>query len=356
MRYGIIPTRLAERLALWFGRVPVGVVDSLLPLVQTRSLMAAVRLGIADAIGTKEVSAVDVARSCNLDAGAVDMLLRVLVSAGYVAVCRGSSQKITNYCLSSLGRRTLLRGSPLEARGYMMWNFVQWNLVENLEELLQTGRGLNLHETLHGEQVWHWYQEAMLDVSRIAAPIIAKLVPVKPEAEQLLDIGGSHGLLGAAICRRHPPMRSIVLDLPVTIEQARAIARRAGVDDVVEYRAGNVLKDELPADVDVVLLANVIHHFTKDEAIRVLQKARAAMKRGGTVAIWDFDRPSPDAPPELVADVSALYFKLTSTSQVVSGDEYAAWLREAGFEGVSLKRSLMAPVQVLAMGKCPHPQ
>jgi len=350
MRYGIIPTRLAERLALWFGRVPVGVADSFFPLVQTRSLMAAVRLGIAEAIGTSETSAAEIARSRNLDAGAVDMLLRVLVSAGYLSVTRRSSNKPAFYRLSSLGRRTLLPGSPLESRGYVMWNFVQWNLVEKLEELLQTGRGLDLHQTLHGEQVWQWYQEAMLDLSRVAAPIIARLVPVRSGARQLLDIGGSHGLLGAAICRKHPPMRSVVLDLPAAIGQARMTARRVGIDDVVEHRAGDVLKDELPADVDVALLANLIHHFRKDEAIRVLQKVRTAMKPGGTVAVWDFDRPAYDAPPELAADASALFFKLTSTSQVVPGDEYAAWLREAGFEEVSLKRSLMAPVQVLALG------
>jgi 2-polyprenyl-3-methyl-5-hydroxy-6-metoxy-1,4-benzoquinol methylase len=350
VRYGMIPTRVAERLAAWFGRVPVGVADALLPLVQTRSLMAMVRLGIADAIGTSKMSAVDVARSCNLDAAAVDMLLRVLVSSGYVSVSRGSSQKVAVYGLSSLGRRTLLPGSPLEARGYLMWNFVQWHLVESLEEVLRTGRGLDLHETLDGKQKWQWYQQAMLDLSRVAAPILARLVPVRSGALHLLDIGGSHGLLGAAICRQHPPMRSIVLDLAATIEQARAIAHGAGVDDIVEHRAGNVLTDTLPTEMDVVLLSNIIHHFTQDEAFRVLQKTRTAMKHGGTVAVWDFDRPSPGAPPELAADASALYFKLTSTSESVSGEEYAAWLREAGFKGVRLKRFLMAPVQVLALG------
>jgi len=76
---------------------------------------------------------------------------------------------------------------------------------------------------------------------------------------------------------------------------------------------------------------------------------RKATRRGGTVAVWDVDRPAPDAPPDLAADASALYFKLTSSSQVVSGDEYAAWLREAGFNSVSLKRSLLAPFQVLVV-------
>ena len=350
MRYGMIPTRLAERAAFWFGRVPVGIADSLLPLVQTRSLMAAVRLGIADAIGTGAMSATDVARSCNLDPGAVDMLLRVLVSSGYVTLAPGTSRKLALYRLSRLGRRVLLPGSPLEARGYLMWNFLQWNLLEHLEELLRTGRGLDLHATLHGAENWQCYQQAMLDLSRVAAPILARLVPVTLGAELLLDIGGSHGLLGAAICRRHPPMRSIVLDLPATIEQARAIAHHAGLDDVVEHRACNALTDELPAQADVVLLGNIIHHFAKGDALRVLQKARGSMRPGATIAVWDFDLPSPDAPPELAADASALYFKLTSTSQVVPGDEYAAWLREAGFQQVRLKRSLMAPVQVLALG------
>lgn len=350
MRYGIIPTRLIERLALWSGRFPVAIADSLLPLIQTRALIAAVRLGIIDAIGTNEMSAADLARSCSLDANALDMLLRVLVSAGYMSMARGSSQKAALYRLSLRGRQAFLPGSSSEARGYVMWNFVQWDLIGNLEELLRTGRGLDLHETLHGEQKWQWYQNAMLDLSRVAGPILARFVPVRAGARQLLDIGGAHGLLGAAICRKHPPMRSIVLDLPTAIEQARATARRACVDDVVEHRPGNVLTDELPSDVDVVLLANIIHHFTRNDAIRVLQKARTAMRPGGSIAVWDYDRPSPDAPPELATDACALYFRLTSTSQVVPGDEYAAWLREAGFNGVRVKRSLMAPVQVLALG------
>jgi hypothetical protein len=82
----------------------------------------------------------------------------------------------------------------------------------------------------------------------------------------------------------------------------------------------------------------------------VLRKVRDAVSVGGTVAIWDFDRPTSDAPPELAADASALYFRLTSTSQVVPGDEYGAWLREAGFRAVRLKRSVLAPFQVLAIG------
>jgi SAM-dependent methyltransferase len=354
MRYGLIPTRLAERFAVWFGRVPVPIGDCLLPLLQTRSLMAAVRLGVVDALGRRETAAADVARSCGLDPDAVEMLLRVLVSARYVSMrtepARHSGPAQTRYRLSPLGVRTLLPGGALDARGYVQWNYVQWDLIEKLENLLRTGRGIDFHETLRGAENWHWYQQAMLDLARVAAPVLADLVPVKAGARTLLDVGGSHGLLGAAICRRHPPMRSVVLEVPEALDEARAAARKAGVDEIVEHRAGNVLEDALPGGADVVLLANVIHHFTRDQAIEVLAKVRDAATPGGTVAVWDFDRPAPDAAPELAADASALYFRLTSASQVVPGDEYGRWLREAGFGDVKVKRSVLAPVQVLAVG------
>src|SRR5512142_2270205 len=101
MRYRLVPQRLAERLALWFGRVPVPIADCLLPLLQTRSLMAAVRLGVADALGNGEASAGEIARERDLDPDAVDMLLRVLVSAGYVSVASPSSERgQTRYRLS----------------------------------------------------------------------------------------------------------------------------------------------------------------------------------------------------------------------------------------------------------------
>jgi hypothetical protein len=345
MRYGVIPTRLAERLALWIGRVPLPIADCLLPLMQTRSLMAAVRLGIADALAAGEHEAGGIATRCDLDSGTVEMLLRVLASARYVSARRG------RYRLSALGRRTLVRGAPDEARGYVLFNYVQWEFIEHLEEVLHTGRGIDFHRTMAGSREWEWYQEGMLNLARVAAPVLARLVPVRPGARTLVDLGGSHGLLGAAICRRHPPMRSIVLELPAALDEARASAGREGVGDIVEHRAGDVLAGAVPAPADVVLLANIVHHFTRNAALDVLRRVREAMAAGATTAIWDFDRPRADASPELAADASALYFRLTSSSQVVSGDEYAAMLREAGFRRIRVKRSPMAPMQVLVTGR-----
>ena len=80
----------------------------------------------------------------------------------------------------------------------------------------------------------------MLETARFDAPVLARHVPVREGATRLLDLGGSHGLMGATLCRKHPPMRSTVLDLAAAIEHARALAAREGIADVVEHRAGDL--------------------------------------------------------------------------------------------------------------------
>ena len=186
----------------------------------------------------------------------------------------------------------------------------------------------------------------MLETARFDAPVLARRVPVKDGATRLLDLAGSHGLLGAAICRKHPPMTSTVIDLPAAIDHARALAQRAGHADIVEHRTGDLLKDDLGTDWDLVLLSNILHHFPVDEIGRILARAYAALSADGTVAIWELERPAPGKDPN-EGDGVALFFRLTSTAAAYSGDEYAAWLTDAGFRAVSIVRPKLRPSTVL---------
>ena len=130
------------------------------------------------------------------------------------------------------------------------------------------------------------------------------------------------------------------------LDHARALAQRAGHADIVEHRAGDLLKDDLGTDWDVVLLSNILHHFTVDEIKRILVRAYAALPADGPVAIWELERPAPGKDPN-EGDGIALFFRLTSTAAAYSGDEYAAWLTEAGFRAVSIVRPKLRPSTVL---------
>lgn len=340
MQYGAIPTSLAERIALMAGVVPVPVLDTLFGMLKARVIMAGVRLGVFEALATEAQSTASLAATLDLDEPCLELLLRTLAFCGYV---EASEHK---YSLSPLGRDTMVSNAPKGLTGFVEWNYTQWEFAGHLEQLMRTGRGLDFHHTLTDPAAWRHYQTAMLETARFDAPVLAKRVPVRQGATRLLDLAGGHGLLGAAVCRRHPPMRSTVVDLSAAIEHGPTLALREGFSDIVEHRVGNLLSDDFGTGWDVVLLSNILHHFAAAEVQQILARAFAAAASGGTVAIWELERPGPGQKPG-AGDGIALFFRLTSTAGAYSGDEYAAWLRAAGFERVKIVRPALRPGNVL---------
>jgi len=344
MKYGAIPENVFERLAMAAGRVPLPLLDAIYSLMKTRCLMAGVRLGVFEALRDGPRTAVEVAAERGLDAECTGLLLRMLTFADYL------EQRGERFGLSTLGRRCLIAGSPMDMRGYVEWNYTQWDFVAQLEELLRTGQGLDFHASMLDPEQWKHYQRGMLEVARFDAPTLAARVPVRTGARKLLDVAGSHGLLGAAICRKHPPLRSTVLELPMAIEPARELAREAGIDDVVDHRGGDLHTSDLGSDNDVILLSNILHHFKPDQNLAVLRRAHAALTPAGTVAIWEIERPRPDKKAG-AGDGAALFFRLTSSAACYGGDEYGLWLREAGFHDVRIARPILSPGGVLVTGR-----
>jgi 2-polyprenyl-3-methyl-5-hydroxy-6-metoxy-1,4-benzoquinol methylase len=346
MKYGVIPTTLLERLALWTGRVPVPALDLLFGLLKSRAVMAGVRLGVFEALRNGGHRAGDLATRLGLDPECLELLLRVLVLFEYVEP-RG-----TRYRLSRLGRRTMIAGGAMELIGFAEWNYTQWEFIARLEDVIRTGRGLDFHETLRDPAAWAHYQRAMLERARVEAPVVAARVPVPARARRLLDVAGAHGLLGAAICRRHPPLRSTVLDLPQAIEHARALARAERIDDVVEHRAADVMRDDLGSGFDVVLLSHILHHVRDPDGRALVARARRALGRGGTAAIWELEAPR-HGTKVTAGDGAALFFRLTSSAGARHGAEYANWLKEAGFTRVRAMRAPLSPGSVLVVGRAP---
>jgi O-methyltransferase len=340
MQYGAIPTSMAERIALAAGLVPIPMLDTLYGMLKARCVMAGVSLGVFEALAQESRSTASMAAALRLDESCLDLLLRTLVYCGYL------TQEGDRFALSALGRKSMISGAPRELTGFVLWNYTQWEFAGHLESLVRTGHGLEFHETLKDPDAWGHYQTAMLETARFDAPVVAKHVPVREGAARLLDIGGSHGLMGATLCRKHPPMRSTVLDLPAAIVHARALAEREGLADVVTHQAGDLMRDDFGDGWDVLVLSNILHHFQPDQIAAILTRAQRAMGPDATIVIWELERPKRSAPPS-AGDGVALFFRLTSTAGAYSGSEYAGWLESAGFERVKIVRPRLSPGAVL---------
>jgi 2-polyprenyl-3-methyl-5-hydroxy-6-metoxy-1,4-benzoquinol methylase len=326
MRYSIIIETKEDKEKFDRYKKFLPAIDTSIPLILSRSIMAGVRLNIFDTIGHDAVTSTKLAQSLSLNEESLTLLLNVLTGAGYLNVDNDY------YRLSDISKNLLLRNSPDNICVNVEYAYLRWKMIDQLENVIQTGKGIDLHQSfLNDPDSWNTYQRSMFGFARTIAKQIAPLVPVMPNAKKLLDIGGSHGLMGAEICKLHPPMTSTVFDLLDAIAQAQKIGESEGLDAYVSYQAGDALADELGSNYDVVFVGNLMHHFSEEQNRLLIQKITKALSPNGTLAIYDEGHKKSTSFPDVFEAATSLMFHINSSGKCYLPEEYISWLKSAGF-------------------------
>lgn len=325
MRLGLIGEGFIEKIIASTNLVPTPLLETQIAFSMARSIMAGVKLGVYEAIGQGEATAVEVARACETDPDATTKLLNTLVG------CRYLRHRDGRYELTPMSRKWLLRDSPHSIVDKLLFQYDEWETVSKYEEYIKTGQPLGVHEEQLDGLRWTRYQRGMRALASISAEEVARSLPVPAGATAMLDIGGSHGYYSVCLCRRHAGLRATIFDLPQAVEHAAPILTREGMGDRVSHRAGNALTDELGTDAwDLVFQSQLVHHFTDEENRGVMRRVARALKPGGVCVLLETLRP---ATPEGAGGIGAvldLYFAATSRSGTWPLETMQAWLREAG--------------------------
>ncbi len=100
----------------------------------------------------------------------------------------------------------------------------------------------------------------------------------------LVDVGGGHGSLLAAILKANPSMRGHLVDLAPTAAAAEAELREQGLGNRVEVSAGSFF-DPLPAGADAYLLSDILHDWDDEQAHRILARCAEAAGAGSRVLV-----------------------------------------------------------------------
>lgn len=326
MKLGPIPQNPVERIAKALGLLPEPLLDTHIAMLLARTLMEGSRLGVYEALKAGPLTAEEVAARCGGHPRATAKLLNALVGCGYLVWDAG------RYSLSSMARKWLLPDADQPLHDKMLFQFLEWDAIEGIGDYVRTGRPQDLHSTI-GPEEWGAYQRGMRSVASSWAPEVGRRTPVPKGARDMLDIGGSHGLLSVAICRRHSGLRSVILDLPQAVEHAAPILAKEGMGERVTHRAGNALEDDLGvATWDVIFMANLVHHFDDATNRALAKKIARALRPGGVFVIQELIRPHTPNEAGQVGALLDLYFALTSQSGTWSFEEMADWQREAGLK------------------------
>ena len=326
MRVGAIPETLIERIALATGAVPTPIVDTLHAVIVARAVVVATKLGVFEALADAPAGAEALAASLELNAGALEKLVNLLVATGYLR--HGDA----GYALSPLARKWLLADSPQSLRDSMLLRLLEWQAIETTEAFVRTGNPLDVHDIIRGDQ-WTTYQRGMHALARLSAGEVVRRVKLPAGAAAMLDIGGGHGAYSVAFCREHPGLRATILDLPEAVAAAAPILAAEKLGGRVVHRAGDALTDDFgEAEWDLVFIAQLVHHFDVETNAGIVRHAAAALKPGGRIAILDVLRPEKPGRRAQAGALLDLYFAVTSNSGTWSAEEIAGWFRAAGLK------------------------
>lgn len=337
MKLGAIPQNPIERIGKALGLLPEPLLDTHIAMLLARAVMEGARLGVFEALKSGPLTAGEVATRCGSDERATAKLLNALAGCDYLLFEQG------RYGLTPMARKWLLSDSAQPLHDKMLFQLLEWSFIENIGEFVRTGKPLDMHATMTPGQ-WGLYQRGMRSATSSWAPEAVKRTPVPKGAKDMLDIGGSHGLLSVALCRRHPGLRSVILDLPEAVEHAAPILAKEGMGDRVVHRAGNALTDDFGIESwDIIFVASLVHHFDDATNRALAKKVAKALRPGGVFVIQELYRPATPKEAGQVGALLDLYFALTSQSGTWSFEEMADWQREAGLKPMKPIKFRTAP-------------
>jgi C-methyltransferase len=144
----------------------------------------------------------------------------------------------------------------------------------------------------------------------------------------IVDVGGGHGRLLAAILAATPAVRGVLYDLPQVVDGAQGLLRNHKVDDRVRVAAGSFF-DSVPAGGDAYVMKSVIHDWPDDMAVEILRNVRAAAGERATVLLVETVIPQHDR--EFVGKWSDLEMLVSASARERTAAEYGELLGRAGW-------------------------
>lgn len=331
--------RLVERLRNSLQRMhqrlapaPIAMVELILAVWMSQALEVAAELGIADALASGPLSAEDLARRVGADADAVERLMRAMVSRGVFRRHKNGKYGLNRLAdtlrsdvPASMAGAALLYGSPQHREH---WSTLA-EAVRSGKSTIPALRGKSFFEYLDGDAHFaKLFNDGMTSISTLSDQAVVAAYDFDA-CPVVVDVGGGHGRLLAAILGAAPRSRGVLYDLPDVVADAPTLLEKFGLTERISIEAGSFF-DSVPAGGDAYVLKHIIHDWADDEAVQILRNLRAVSDAGTTVLLVELVIPEHDR--DFVGKFADLEMLLVGGSRERSAAEYRALLERAGFQ------------------------
>jgi 3-hydroxy-5-methyl-1-naphthoate 3-O-methyltransferase len=306
------------------GILPDDLNEMIRAFMPSRVVLTALELDAFSAVGNG-ASAKEVAHTVEADPRATEMLLDALVSLKLLEKRDGT---FTNTPVSA---RFFREGSRDNARPALMHTAHLWQRWSSLTTCVRAGTSVS-----SGARDQSWVTAFIAAMDRNARERAGAVVKAIGGAgtTRMLDLGGGSGAYSIAFARANPALKCEILDLGDVVPLAQEHIRIAGLADRIAVRQGDMLRDALGDNYDLVLASAICHMFSPEENQRLFQRAYHALAPRGRFVVQDFILDASKTAPRAAALFSLNMLVGTRAGSSYSEPEYAAWLHNAGFTDV----------------------
>lgn len=298
--------------------------------MKSQALYVAAKLGIADHLGGGPQSSDALAQAVGAHPGALYRLLRFLEYLGLFY-----EPEPGKFALTPMGEY-LRTDAPGGIRSEIIFNMeLIWPGWGELAYTVTTGRSAD--KRVYGQSFFEHLQQhphlaalfndGMTRFIAGMAPAVAAAYDFRP-FHTIVDVGGGHGTLMAAILQANPHARGVIFDLPITVEGAQKYMAELGLGERCACLGGDFFVD-VPAG-DAIILSAVISDWDNEKSVHILSNCRRAIAPGGRLLLIE-RRLVPEEPAPATAFLD-LQMLLLGGGAGRSADEYRRLLAEAGFE------------------------
>ena len=160
-----------------------------------------------------------------------------------------------------------------------------------------------------------------------------------------MDVGGGYGTLLTRILQAHPGARGVLFDLPHVIARAETYVKASGVADRCTLVGSDFFTGVTPGG-DAYLLAGVLHDWSDERAVAILEQCRQAMDARATLHIIDLVIPTGDQPS--FGKWLDLHMLAMSGGRERTEAEFATLLQNARFQLHKVVPTVAGPSIVIA--------
>jgi SAM-dependent methyltransferase len=319
---------------------PTGIFECFTAYQKTAAMQAAIDIGLFSAIGAGHSSVPAIARASGTSPKGVRVLCDYWTVQGLLL------KEGDGYRLTPEAAMFLDRSSPAYLGGVM--GFMNGPIKPFFDRLTGAVRngGCESAGSVEPEYAgWIPFAEEMGAMMFPTAQAIAQIVG--PVSGRVLDVAAGHGLFGIVLAQKNPELNITALDWASVLRVATERAKRMGVGERYTTIAGDAFTVDLEGPYDVILLTNLLHHFSAVECTALLKRLRGALRPGGRLVTLEFVPNADRVSPPMAATFPLVMLATTARGDAYTFAELERMLREAGFAMNTLHQPDDSPQQVI---------